>query len=565
MHPLLHRQLRREFGDAPPDGDAWRRLLALVDRGYCEADEDRALLERSLELTSEELIEKNRRQREAAEAALHLTQASIDRSAVPMFRLDSEGRFLYVNEAATRSLGYARAELTALAMHDIAPGGTRDAWSARWQELRARGSLVFEGTHRRRDGTTFPVEVTLNHLEFQGREYAVGMAMDIGRRRQLEAKLRKAAKMEAVGQLAGGIAHDFNNQLCGVLGFADLAQRALPPDHPAREHLRFVQEAGERSATIARQLLAFSRRQMLEPKVVDPHDVVAGIQPMLARVLRDDIAVALVRRGPPTHAQVDPGQLEQVIVNLAINARDAMPRGGQLTIEVDGADLDAAGAAARPGARAGRWARLTVRDTGHGMDTGTLARVFEPFFTTKPEGQGTGLGLAMVHGFVYQSEGFIELESAPGAGTTFRLWFPAVAAARPPAVARRPSDSALPRGSAAVLVAEDDAMVRDLAVRVLRACGYAVTEAADGPSALAALREGARPDLLVSDVVMPGLSGLELAEQARALHPALRVCLMSGYPRDDLRRRGVLRPSDRFLGKPITPRALAEAASEALR
>ncbi len=497
MHPLLERQLRRTFGDAPPGGASWGRWIEAVDRSYRENDEDRQLLERSLELTSQELLEKNRLLREDNE------------------RLRTAESALRESERKFRELA---------------------------EQLEAR---VAERTRRLAESNE-------------------DLREQIGQREAAETLLRQAQKMEAIGRLAGGVAHDINNQLSGVLGFAGLAQQSLPPGHPAHADLARVEEAGEKAAGISRQLLAFSRKQLLAPQVVDPHDVVAQAERLLARLLGEDIAIALVREGQPVRTRVDPGQLEQAILNLAINARDAMPDGGRITITTAGDALDAAAAAGRPGAQPGAYARISVQDTGHGMAPDVLARIFEPFFTTKPVGKGTGLGLAMVHGFVYQSGGFVEVESAPGVGTTFRLWFPAVVGGPPTANAQRASDAPLPRGTESVLVVEDDALVREVAVRVLRGCGYRVGEAPDGMAAMQALRTADPPDLLVSDVVMPGLSGVELAEQARALHPKIRVCFMSGYPRDEVQRRGIVNTGDRFLPKPITPIALALAVREAL-
>ncbi|MCI0342701.1 MAG: ATP-binding protein [Planctomycetales bacterium] len=493
MHPLLERQLRRAFGGAIPGGEAFARWTEAVDRFYRESDEDRALLERSLDLASHELLEKNRLLRDDNE------------------RLRAAERALLEGERRLREMN---------------------------DQLEAR---VAERTRR--------LEETNQDLR-----------REIGQREAAEKQLRQAQKMEAIGLLAGGIAHDINNQLSGVLGFAGLAQAALSREHPAHSDLARVQEAGEKAAGIARQLLAFSRKQVLEPRVVDPHDVVAQTERMLGRLLGEDISIAVVRRGRPVRTRVDPGQLEQAVMNLAINARDAMPGGGRITIETGGEELDEAAAALRPGP----YARIVVQDTGHGMDRETLTRIFEPFFTTKPVGKGTGLGLAMVHGFVHQSEGFIEVESAPGAGTTFRLWFPAVRDDGPRAEGGRPAEAVLPRGTESVLVVEDDALVRLVAVRILQGCGYRVSESANGPAALQSLRSGPPPDLLLSDVVMPGLSGVEFAEEARALHPRLRVCFMSGYPRDDVQRRGIFTAGDRFVPKPLTPATLARAVRETL-
>jgi CheY-like chemotaxis protein len=366
--------------------------------------------------------------------------------------------------------------------------------------------------------------------------------------------------MEAVGQLAGGIAHDFNNALTVICGLGHVVLGDLPADSPSRPHVAEMVKAGERAAALVRRLLAFSRKSVLADRVLDLNAAVLGLERMLRRVIGEDVELATRLQPGPGWVKADPAQLEQALVNLAVNARDAMPRGGKLTVETRDVELEEAPAGARPG----RYALLAVRDTGCGMTAAVRARAFEPFFTTKGPGQGTGLGLAMVHGFARQSGGYVEADSAPGAGTTFRLYLPR---AEGPAAAGRPHPAvpAARRGSETVLLAEDDPAVRAFCRQALRAEGYAVLEAAGGAEALRVAEGYLRPvHLLVTDVVMPGVGGRELAQRLAALHPEARVLFVSGYTDDAVVRHGVREGQVPFLPKPFTPADLARKVREVL-
>ncbi|MBN9120764.1 MAG: response regulator, partial [Planctomycetes bacterium] len=401
-----------------------------------------------------------------------------------------------------------------------------------------------DATHRRCDGTALRVEVSAAPVEWAGRAAVLATHRDVTDRVQSEERLRRSAKLEAVGQLAGGVAHDFNNLLTVITGYADVAADLVTPNDPTAEALREIRAAALRAADLVRQLLAFSRQQVLRPRPVRLGDQVANLRKMLVRLIGED--VSLVTSAEPDLAVVraDPGQLDQVLINLAVNARDAMPKGGTLTIEcrnfADGAD---------------RFVRLTVSDTGTGMTDEVKARVFEPFFTTKELGKGTGLGLATVLGIVEQSGGRIAVESRLGVGTTFRVDLPAADAA--PANEGRPVREAPSRGSETILLVEDEPAVRMMALHALQSCGYAVLDAENGEQALRAVQSFGIPiRLLVTDVVMPGIGGRELADRLKVAQPAVRVLYMSGYTDDESVRRGVEADRVHFLQKPFTPQVL---------
>ena len=385
-----------------------------------------------------------------------------------------------------------------------------------------------------------------------------GVAHDFTAHRELEEQYRQAQKMEAVGRLAGGIAHDFNNLLTAILGFSDVALEALPAGSPAGSAVEEVRKASKRAAGLTRQLLAFSRRQVLQPRAVDLNAVVADLGRMLRRVLGPDVEL-VTDLAPTLHPVLaDPGQLEQALTNLVVNARDAMPRGGRVAVRT--ADVGAG----RPGGRPGPYVLLEVTDTGVGMADEVRARIFEPFFTTKPPGHGTGLGLAMVQGFVEQSGGSVEVESAPGRGATFRVYLPR--ADRPaPAGGSHADIRVAPAGGETVLVVEDEPAVRALTVRVLRGRGYTVLEAGSAAEAdrVAVAHPGAI-DLLVTDVILPGEGGRPLALRLTAARPGLRVLFMSGYTDDEVVRHGVERDEAHFLQKPFAPAALAAKVREVL-
>jgi signal transduction histidine kinase/ActR/RegA family two-component response regulator len=382
--------------------------------------------------------------------------------------------------------------------------------------------------------------------------------------KKTEEQLVQAQKMEAVGRLAGGVAHDFNNLLSAILGYSAILLEDLEAGDRVREEIEEIKKAGERAATLTRQLLAFSRQQVLEPRIVDLNEVIGNIDQMLRRLLGEDVTLLVSTHRELSKIKVDPGQIEHVIMNLVVNARDAMPNGGRLTIETHNVILDEAYAREHPEVTPGPHVLLAVSDSGIGMDKKTLGRIFEPFFTTKVKGKGTGLGLSMVFGIVTQSRGSIWVYSEPGKGATFKIYFPA---SFERGVTHSSSDLlvASTRGSETILLVEDDDLVRAVARRVLRREGYRIIEARNATEALAASEEhGGVIHLLLSDVVMPEMSGPRLAEQLTMKRPQLKVLYMSGYTDDAIVHHGVLELGAAFLQKPITVETLSRKVREIL-
>jgi len=416
-----------------------------------------------------------------------------------------------------------------------------------------------------KDGSTKWTETQMSFIrDGTGRPVGIlGTARDITERRaaaesqaHLEEQLRQSQKMEAIGRLAGGVAHDFNNLLTVITGRTSMLLDRARMNDRERQDLEIVLEAGERAAALTRQLLAFSRKQILQPRVLDLNGVIKGLAPMLQRLIGEDVELGIVSRAPESAVLADPGQLEQVVMNLVVNARDAMPQGGRLTLETGNVELDEAFAREHVGVQPGPHVRLAVNDTGVGMDAATRARIFEPFFTTKPEGKGTGLGLATVFGIVAQSGGTIWVESEPGRGTTFTIYLPRVRVTTAPA---SPVASAqAPRGTETVLLVEDDDGVRFVGEDALRRLGYHVLPARNGEEALrASAAHAGRIAILVTDIVMPGMSGPDLHARLAVERPDMKVLFLSGYAPDAVVRNRILDPSTAFLEKPFGPEALA--------
>jgi two-component system, cell cycle sensor histidine kinase and response regulator CckA len=393
--------------------------------------------------------------------------------------------------------------------------------------------------------------------------YVVGTGIDVTEQRLLEEQFRQSQKMEAVGRLAGGVAHDFNNLLTAITGYGDLVLMRLNESDPIRPDVEEMKSAAHRAAALTRQLLAFSRKQTLAPTLLDLNAVVRKIHNLLKRLIGEDIQ--LTERPDPALGTVeaDPGQIEQVIMNLAVNARDAMPTGGKLTLETANVDVDEAFAIQNPDLRAGRYVLLAVSDTGTGMSEEVRSHLFEPFFTTKEQGRGTGLGLATVFGIVKQSGGAIEVLSEVGRGTTFKVYLPRAGKTKPVEVA--PAVKAPERGSETILLVEDDDIVRTLSHRILASTGYKVLEARNGGEALAICESYRDPiHALVTDVVMPVMSGKDLADRLVRLRPAIKVLFLSGYTSGALGDHGVLADGVAFLQKPFSPDALKRRVREVL-
>jgi len=477
----------------------------------------------------------------------------------PMWVVEADnGHFLAANSAATRLYGYSDEQFREMSAEDIEVeegGGPEAAYPA------AAGVKVWR--HRAGDGRLIDVEAAVHDIQFNGKPARLAVLLDITGRRRLENQLRQAQKMEAVGMLAGGIAHDFNNLLTIITGYSQLILNNLGPNDSNRHSAEQIMKAGERAAALTKQLLAFSRRQVLQPKVLELNKLVSSLTTMLQRLIGEDIELRLALEPDLGRINADPGQIEQVLMNLVVNARDAMPKGGVLTIESRNVHLDESYSARHISVKPGPYVLLAVSDNGSGMDKATRDRLFEPFFTTKGAGRGTGLGLSTVFGIVKQSSGSVEVYSEPGSGTSVKVYLPridqpahieAVNSARPPA-----------RGTETILVVEDDEMVRTLVRETLDREGYKIL---DAPGPIEARRisqnHSGAIQLLITDVVMPKVSGRELAQQIIGERPDIKVLYMSGYTDNAVLNSGILQKEVAFLQKPFTPAALAEKVRDVL-
>jgi two-component system cell cycle sensor histidine kinase/response regulator CckA len=508
-------------------------------------------------------VEQRRARRQADEHYRLL----FERNPAGILRNAPDGRILECNDAAVSIFGLtAKEELVGRNIRDFfADPGDRERILAR---LRSEGVVTnLEIRLRRSDGSISWVlaGMTLIAGDAERAEFIEGLFHDITERKRLEDQLRQSQRMEAIGRLAGGVAHDFNNLLTAILGYSDLLYNQLPEDSPLRGEADEIRKAAHSAAALTRQLLAFSRKQLLVPEIVNPNELVSGMEKMLRRLIGEHIEVSTALDPALAAVKADPGQLEQVIMNLAVNARDAMPRGGKLTIETANVELDESYARNRSGVvPPGAYVLISVSDTGMGMDETTRAQVFEPFFTTKEKGKGTGLGLATVYGIVKQSGGSIWVYSEPGKGTSFKIYLPrAEESKRKEKAAARPEPMA--RGTETVLLVEDEDAVRTLARLALEAAGYRVLEARHGGEALS-IAEGhdGKIDLMLTDTVMPGMGGPELAGRMASLRPETRALFMSGYADDAVFRHGILESKARFLQKPFTAGVLTRKVREVL-
>ena len=505
----------------------------------------------------------NARLLDQARQAEQKYRAIFDNSMEGIVQTSLEGHFLSANPALARILGYSSPEelIASLAyiQHQVFVDHARRDELKRL--LEEQGVVWnFEHQIRRKDGSLAWVALNARLVRNGERPYIEGTLQDITERRHLEAQLLKSQKMEAIGQLAGGIAHDFNNLLVVISGSTDFVRDALNPTDPIQADLHEIQRAAERAANLTRQLLTFARRQASALQLLNLNDLIFGIDKLLRRLIREDILLQTASAPDlwPIHA--DPGQIEQVLMNLVINARDAMPHGGRLMIESSNAVLDQAYARTRPPIVSGPYVLLAVTDTGTGMTAEVLQHAFEPFFTTKEPGQGTGLGLATCYGIIKQHGGSIELYSEVGRGTSVKVYLPRAAGATLMPLEERESDQ-IPRGTEIVLLVEDEPAVRNLTARILRRQGYTVLEASNGVAALDIIRQhtSLRIDLLLTDMVMPKLGGYELAEQLQQILPDIRVLFMSGYAANAVIQHGPLDSSVTFIQKPFTLLSLARS------
>jgi PAS domain S-box-containing protein len=497
----------------------------------------------------------------------------LDSTAEAIFALDHEGRCTLCNRAGLEMLGYEQAEdVLGKSIHNLVRHTRMEGTPHPVEECRLMEALQGTGVQMgneviwRRDGTSFPIKYWASPVRVDERVVGgVVTFIDITDEQLLQEKYLQAQKMEGIGRLAAGIAHDFNNLLTAIIGFGGLLRRELPAASHSVHDVDQILAAGDRAAALTRQLLAFSRKQVLKPTLLDITDVVAKLSPMLQRLIGDDVELQIVTRGGDTLVRADAGQLEQVVMNLAVNGRDAMPDGGTLMIETARVDVDDAYATHHPPMTAGEYVMLEVSDTGHGMDEHVRTHVFEPFFTTKGPAQGTGLGLSTVYGIVKQSDGYIWVLSEPGHGSTFQIYLPPAPAGATEAALTRELRTIPSRGNETVLLVEDAPLVRALAYEVLTRTGYTVLSAGNGDEAVAiASRHAGEIHLLISDVVMPGITCRALAEMITSLHPGIRVLFMSGYADETIAERGFLEPGVPFLDKPFSPQELASRIREVL-
>jgi two-component system cell cycle sensor histidine kinase/response regulator CckA len=498
--------------------------------------------------------------------------AIVDSSPDAIFTVGADSKVLEFNTAAQKVLGWSSSqpprqrwpEFILAPNRDLNGKPTWPDWAYELSGLNA-GKRI-EVTAQRADGTQFPAEITVSPVYLAAPTVYAIWLRDITEQRHLENQLWRSQKMEAVGRLAGGVAHDFNNLLTVITGYSDLVLASLAEGDPRRKNVEEILKAGERASSLTRQLLAFSRRQVLAPQPLDLNSVVMNLDKMLRRLIGEDIDVLNVLAANLWTVKADPGQIEQVLVNLAVNARDAMPKGGKLTIET--ANIGIGIEAARqydPPMPGGDYVMLAVSDNGFGMDQETQSLVFEPFFTTKEEGKGTGLGLATVYGIVKQSGGFIWVYSEPGCGASFKIYLPRVQEERKGGRAASLNETPPAKGTETLLLVEDECAVRELVRGVLESAGYTVLEAAGGEEAIRMAAAHRRPiDLLLTDVVMPKMGGRDVAKAVEKMDPDIRVVYMSGYAEKAIVHQGILEPGAVLLQKPFTPDGLVRKIREVL-
>ncbi|MBI2840030.1 MAG: response regulator [Acidobacteria bacterium] len=542
MHSLLLRQLRRHFGSADAIPDGWKLFVESVDSAYRQSDADRRMLERSLELSSQELLQANSEMRAVFQAFPDL-----------FFRLDREGRIVDY-KGSGKDLCVASEEIIGKRIQDVPVTGVGAAFRDALQQVRDTSSIVtieysmpIQGSERYFEARLLPMM----------HDQIIAIVRNITERRHLEEQLIQSQKMEAIGQLAGGVAHDFNNILTAILGYADLMLADLPAGSHLEAYGSEVKVAAERGAALTRQLLAFSRRQLLQVAILDLNEVVGEVEQMLRRLIGENIVLVTNLEPELTRVKADPTQVQQVILNLALNARDAMPGGGALSIRTSNLALVSPTTLEGADLAAGLYAVLEISDTGAGMEPEILPRIFEPFFTTKEKGKGTGLGLATVYGIVRQSGGMITVESVPRRGSTFRIFLPGATQTAEPRSSDPPARVG-PRGYETILLAEDEENVRTLVRTVLESIGYTVLDASGGDHALEMADRHPGPiHLLVTDIVMPQMSGSELAKRLVDRFPAMKVLFMSGYA-EKYPRGFMATGGSAFLQKPFTAAALAQ-------
>lgn len=511
-------------------------------------------------------LTEQRRVQDALRQNAELLQSIVNNTTAIIYVKELDGRYFLVNKEYERIFQLNRAAIIGRTDHELFPKEHADVFRANDLEaIRVGSACISEESVALADGLHYYVSVKFPLYNAESDAYATcGISTDITERKQLEENLRHVQKLEAVGHLAGGVAHDFNNLLTVILGFADFLSRRMDTDHPWRASVLEIQKAAERAATLTQQLLAFSRKQMLVPVVLNLNEVVLGLRDMLARVMGADVELVTNLQEKLRPIRADAGQLEQVIVNLAMNARDAMPTGGRFTIATKNVTLHRREKRSQEEVPPGEYIHLSISDTGSGIDAKTLRHIFDPFFTTKEIGKGTGLGLATVYGIVRQSGGEIQVRSEVGAGATFTIFLPAVDAVTPVPAPSAPLVQ-LPSGTETILVIEDEEAIRHLSAEVLRQCGYRVYTACDAAEAFALFQEHCpNIQLVVADLVLPGMSGPSIVERLREMEPALRILYISGYDIANDRHALMQNLADRLLQKPFSTSHLAQAVREVL-
>ncbi len=512
--------------------------------------------------------------RNAAEAALRETasrlQTLVETAVDGVILIDARGTVITFNPACERMFGYSAREVLGQNVKMLMPEpyhAEHDGYLTNYLHTREAKVIGIgrEAVGRRKDGSTFPMDLSIGEAQQDGGSIFVGILHDLTSRKRTEEQLAQAQKMEIVGQLSGGIAHDFNNLLTVILGNAEALSLRMKDREDVRLLADTIMTAAERGAELTQRLLAFSRRQVLQPSAIECNALVDNMRVLLRRALREDIELRVATAPLNAHAMADPAQLESAILNLALNAQDAMPNGGVITLTTAEIELDPHTLGPGFEVKPGRYVMVCLTDNGVGMGPDVLARVFEPFFTTKEVGKGSGLGLSMVYGFVKQSNGHVTIYSEPGLGTSVRIFLPVTENVDRLQSASEPAKTGAPRGHECVLVVEDDAFVRAHAIASLESLGYQVMVASDGRQALAMLEGGAAPALLFTDVVMPGgLNGWDLSAAARKLMPELKVLYTSGYPVEALAGRVELEHGANMLAKPYRLADLARRVREVL-
>jgi len=494
--------------------------------------------------------------------------ALLESASQAIISIDQAGRVVLANRRTEEMFGYSAEELLGQRIELLLPESFRSSHTRQrdgyFASPHARPmGIGMDLSGRRRDGTEFPVEVSLSYVEIEDGLFAIAFVSDIGQRKRLEEQLMHAQKMEAVGRLAGGVAHDFNNMLTVISGYNRMIIEELSALDPLRGYAEEVQQAADRAAALTNQLLSFSRRQIMKPRVLNVNQLIGQTEKMLRRLIGEDIELVLNLNPEIGNIKADPNHIAQAIVNLAVNSRDAMPSGGRLIVETGNTQLDENYARTHIGVKPGEFVMIAVTDNGHGMDAATRRRIFEPFFTTKERGKGTGLGLATVYGMVKQTGGDIWVYSEPNRGTTFKLYFPRVAGET---TGESPvAETASYNGSGTILVVEDEKSVRDLTVKLLTQLGYKVLAAASGKEALEISNAySGEIALLATDVVMPGMSGRQVADALLSHRPRMRVLYLSGYTENTVVDHGVVDASVDFLSKPFCKEVLGQKVREIL-